>query len=40
LLIAATAFIKAVVLATGNAKYYPMEDILKVVVKSDKQRTS
>jgi len=31
-LIAATAFIKHALLATGNAKHYPMADIKKIVV--------
>jgi predicted nucleic acid-binding protein len=30
--IAATAFIKGVILATGNGKHYPMEDIKKEIV--------
>lgn len=32
-LIAATAFITGVVLATGNGKHYPMQDIKKVIIK-------
>ena len=33
-LIAATACIKGALLATGNLKHYPMEDIKKITVKS------
>lgn len=33
-LIAATAFIKGAVLATGNVKHYPMQDITKEIIKS------
>jgi predicted nucleic acid-binding protein len=32
-LIAASAFMKQALLATGNAKHYPMKDIEKIVVK-------
>jgi predicted nucleic acid-binding protein len=31
-LIAATAFVKKAVLATGNSKHYPMSDIKKIAV--------
>jgi len=31
--IAATAFVKGAILATGNARHYPMEDIKKTLVK-------
>jgi len=31
--IAATAFIKGAIFATGNGKHYPMSDIQKVIVK-------
>jgi len=31
-LIAATAFVKGAILATGNGKHYPMEDIKKEIV--------
>ena len=34
-IIAATAFIKKAVLATGNSRHYPMSDISKVNVKSE-----
>ncbi len=33
-LIAATAFVKEAVLATGNGKHYPMSDIEKAIVSS------
>lgn len=33
-LIAATAFVKEAILATGNEKHYPMSDIKKAIVKS------
>ncbi|NOZ68306.1 MAG: type II toxin-antitoxin system VapC family toxin [Deferribacteres bacterium] len=33
-LIAASAFVKGAVLATGNGKHYPMSDIEKIIVKS------
>lgn len=33
-LIAASAFVKEAVLATGNEKHYPMKDIRKVIAKS------
>ncbi len=32
-LIAATAFVKGAILATGNAKHYPMEDVKKITIK-------
>jgi predicted nucleic acid-binding protein len=32
-IIASTAFIKKVILVTGNEKHYPMRDIKKIVVK-------
>ncbi|MBI5199648.1 MAG: type II toxin-antitoxin system VapC family toxin [Nitrospirae bacterium] len=32
-IIAATAFVRESILATGNAKHYPMEDIKKKVIK-------
>lgn len=32
-LIAATAFINGAVLATGNGKHYPMQDIKKIIIK-------
>ena len=33
-LIAATAFMKKAVLATGNGKHYPMSDIEKIIVRA------
>lgn len=33
--VAATAFIKRAILATGNGKHYPMEDIKKIIVKNE-----
>lgn len=33
-LIAASAFVKGAVLATGNGKHYPMSDIEKIIVRS------
>jgi predicted nucleic acid-binding protein len=33
-LIASTAFVKKAVLATGNAKHYPMTDIQKTIINA------
>lgn len=35
-IIAASAFVRQAVLATGNGKHYPMMDIEKVIVSSDR----